>query len=356
MNAEQIVDLFSQSYAEARDKFLAAANVRGLAVDSYELDLQGAQGEALAMDVVLDGPRNASKILIVLSGVHGVEGFTGSAVQTGLLRLAAPKPVDTAILYVHAINPYGFSHLRRVTQENVDLNRNFINFAEPFPFNEGYHEIHEALLPPQWPPQDDHLLHQYRQIQGDKQFQCAISLGQYQFPDGMFFGGTEPTWSNVTFREVLRTYVSNAKFIASVDVHTGLGPYGYAEKIFASFDVCTMEEARNWWGQVTDVLAGSSTSVPMSGPIQVAISEECKAAKHVGICLEYGTYPIEQMIPTLRADHWAFRYAKHNTAQGAAITSHLKDLFYPNQADWKVLVWEQAEDVISKAVRGLEDL
>src|SRR5271154_2449505 len=111
MNAEKIDDLFSQSYDEARGKFLAAATIRGLAVDSYELNLKGAQNETLATDVVFDGPQNASKILIVLSGVHGVEGFPGSAIQTGLLQHSVSKPTDTAILYVHAINPYGFSHL-----------------------------------------------------------------------------------------------------------------------------------------------------------------------------------------------------------------------------------------------------
>ena len=353
MSAEHIDDLFSHSYAQARGKFLAAASAKGLPVDSYELGLKGAQNETLATDVVFDGPRDASKLLIVLSGVHGVEGFPGSAVQTGALRIAAPKPADTAILYVHAINPHGFSHLRRVTQENVDLNRNFIRFDESLPQNEGYHEIHEALLPAQWPPEDDQALQQYRQAHGDKKFQCAVSLGQYHYPDGMFFGGQAPTWSNTTFRQILRTYAASASVIASVDIHTGLGPYGYGEKIFASHDTCTLEKARNWWGEITDVHAGSSTSVPMSGPIQVAISQECASAKHIGICLEFGTYPIETMIPALRADHWVFRHGQQNTAQSSEITNRLKDLFYPDYRDWKTPVWTQANNVMSQALQGL---
>ncbi len=355
MNAEHIDDLFSDSYAQAREKFFAAAHQRGLSIDSYELNLKGANDETLATDVVFDGPRDASKVLIVLSGVHGVEGFPGSAVQTGTLRLDTPKPDDTAILYVHAINPHGFSHLRRVTQENVDLNRNFIQFDGPLPQNEGYHEIHEALLPAQWPPKDDQVLQQYRMTHGDKKFQCAISLGQYHYPDGMFFGGQTPTWSNTTFRQILRTYAANATVIASVDVHTGLGPYGYGEKIFATRDICTLETARNWWGEITDVHAGSSTSVPMSGPIQVAISQECPSAKHIGICLEFGTYPIEKVITTLRADHWVFRHGKQNTAQSSEITQRLKDLFYPNHADWKTPVWTQASHVVAQALQGLEN-
>ncbi|WP_247257235.1 M14 family metallopeptidase [Pseudomonas moorei] len=355
MNAEHIDELFSDSYAQAREKFFAAAHQRGLSIDSYELDLKGARDETLATDVVFDGPRDASKVLIVLSGVHGVEGFPGSAVQTGALQLDPPKPDDTAILYVHAINPHGFSHLRRVTQENVDLNRNFIQFNGSLPQNEGYHEIHEALLPAQWPPEDDQVLQQYRLTHGDKKFQCAISLGQYQYPDGMFFGGQTPTWSNTTFRQILRIYAANAAVIASVDVHTGLGPYGYGEKIFATRDICTLKNARNWWGEITDVHAGSSTSVPMSGPIQVAISQECPLAKHIGICLEFGTYPIEEMIMTLRADHWVFRHGKQNTAQSSEITQQLKDLFYPNHADWKTPVWTQASTVVTQALQGLEN-
>jgi len=138
MNDTPFLDLFSPSYATARRKFLDAAAGRGLTVDSRVLDLPGAEGETLAMDVVLDGPADASRMLVVISGVHGVEGFCGSAIQTGVLRLGPPAHPDTAVLHIHAINPYGFSHLRRATQENVDLNRNFVDFAKPLPANAGY--------------------------------------------------------------------------------------------------------------------------------------------------------------------------------------------------------------------------
>ncbi|MNF72006.1 hypothetical protein D3C87_1807940 [compost metagenome] len=93
----------------------------------------------------------------------------------------------------------------------------------------------------------------------------------------------------------------------------------------------------------------------MSGPIQVAISQECPSAKHIGICLEFGTYPIEKVITTLRADHWVFRHGKQNTAQSSEITQRLKDLFYPNHADWKTPVWTQASHVVAQALQGLEN-
>jgi hypothetical protein len=150
--------VFSTSYAQARRRFRDAAARRDLVVESSVLDLPGVDGEELAVDVVRDGPADAARLLIVLSGVHGVEGYCGSAVQTGLLELGEPaqllgaKAHDTAALYIHALNPYGFSHSRRVTQENVDLNRNCIDFDVPLPVNAGYAEIHDLLLPTTWPP------------------------------------------------------------------------------------------------------------------------------------------------------------------------------------------------------------
>ncbi|AWY44235.1 DUF2817 domain-containing protein [Pseudomonas putida] len=356
MNTKTISELFSQTYAESRQKFLTAAQSRGLAVDSHELKLKGAEGETLATDVVLDGPLDASRMLIVISGVHGVEGFTGSAVQTGLLGMALPKPDDVSVLYVHAINPFGFSHLRRVTQENVDLNRNFIDFGADLPQNPGYEHIHEALLPPIWPPESDEVLEKYRLEHGGKALQQAMSIGQYTSDDGMWFGGRAPTWSNDTFRDILRKYTANVEVLASIDIHTGLGPYGYGEKIFAGYDHDTFKLAQDWWGELTNVHTGTSTSVAMSGPIQTAIIQECASARHIGICLEYGTYPLERVITALRADHWAHRYGARLTAKGSAIARHLKDTFYPDELEWQRMVWEQGAQSAVQALAGLADL
>ncbi|MEJ8813118.1 M14 family metallopeptidase [Variovorax ureilyticus] len=356
MNDIASLDLFSPSYATARRKFQDAAAARGLPVDSRVLDLPGAEGETLAMDVVLDGPADASRLLVVLSGVHGVEGFCGSAIQTGMLRLGAPAHPDTAVLHIHAINPYGFSYLRRVTQENVDLNRNFVDFAKPLPVNAGYGAIHDALLPPTWPPahQAEADLAAYRDKHGERGLQRAISLGQHAHADGMFFGGRAPTWSNQNFRAVLRDYATQAREIASVDIHTGLGPYGVGERIFASFDNGVLPRARQWWGALTDVHAGSSTSIPMTGPIQTALFEECAQAVHVGICLEFGTHPNERVMPALRAEHWMHRHGADDGMQALHIKQALKDAFYPDAEDWKLAIWHQGRQACLQAIDGLQ--
>ncbi|AMO24537.1 M14 family metallopeptidase [Ramlibacter solisilvae] len=359
---EQIINFFSDSYAQARRKFLDAARRRGLAAESQLLMLPGAEGETLAMDVVRDGPADATRLLVVISGVHGLEGFCGSGIQTGLLDTGEhglrPQRADTAVLYVHAVNPYGFSHLRRATQENVDLNRNFVDFGQPLPENAGYAEIHDALLPPGWPPrpEDEAVLAAYREKHGARGLQRAMALGQYTHADGLHYGGLGPAWSNATFREVIRRHGAGVEQLASVDIHTGLGPFGHGERIFASFDPdpAVLERAGRWWGQITSVTTGSSASIPLTGPIQTALHEECPRARHLGICLEYGTYPMERVAGALRAEHWLHRQGGE-PAQAAAIRREVKETFYPDSTDWKQAVWRQGREACAQALQGLQE-
>ena len=361
MNKSDVIGLFSASYGQARAKFMRAAALRALPVRSFVLPVEGASGETLATDVVIDGPMDATSLLIVISGVHGVEGYCGSAIQTGLLSLGLPEHVradgSVAVLHVHAVNPYGFSHSRRVTQENVDLNRNFIDFSARLPANAGYASIHELLLPNIWPPRSENEdeLAAYTDRVGERGLQRALSMGQYAFEDGLFFGGTEPTWSNRTFRRILREFAIGREHIASIDIHTGLGPYGFGERIFACpEDPVVLERAREWWGDLTSVVTGTSTSIPLTGPIQTAFSEECAKALQTHICLEYGTFPKAQVQTALRAEHWLHRFGSADASQRASIKQALKDAFYPNADDWKVPIWQQAREAYLQALDGLK--
>ena len=151
---DHLLDLFSADYATARARWLALAGARGLAVESHLHPLRGPAGELLAVDVVRDGPADAPNVLLTTSGVHGVEGHVGCGIQAGLLRMGPRELGDeaTALVHVHAVNPYGFAWTRRVTQENVDLNRNFIDFGQPLPDHPDYAALHPLLLPERWPP------------------------------------------------------------------------------------------------------------------------------------------------------------------------------------------------------------
>src|SRR5258707_15182482 len=140
---------FAADYSEAPDKFLAAARVAGGVTYRYDNPAKGPRGEALSTDVARLGPDDASRAVVTISSTHGVEGYCGSGFQVDWLASigAAGLPSDTAALFVHAINPYGFAWTRRVTEEGNDLNRNYVDHGKPYPVNEGYLEIADLLVP-----------------------------------------------------------------------------------------------------------------------------------------------------------------------------------------------------------------
>ncbi len=355
--------LFSPSYAEARRRFLTAAAARGLAVQTHTHARRGIDGETLATDVVVDGPADAPRLVLITAGVHGIEGYAGSAAMTGLLARApgawVPGADDVAVVHVHAVNPHGFSHGRRVNEDNIDLNRNFVDFSAPLPANPDYAALDELLLPAQWPPGDavEAALAAAAQRLGPRGFQSAVSRGQYTVPSGLFFGGHRPAWSHIIFREVLRQHVAGRRHVAWIDIHTGLGPFGVGERILAinGIQPGDADRAKRWWGAgITDVYAGTSNSVPLQGPIQFTLPDAAPGIRQTNICLEFGTQPQHRMHQALRADHWLHRQTSPVSATLAAtIRQDLRDFFYPPDEGWRRAVWQQSCEAVCQALRGL---
>jgi hypothetical protein len=360
-----IPDAFSASYAEARIKFVAAAEAAGLSVEGKSHPLQGRDGEELALDVARDGAPDAARVLVLSSACHGVEGFCGSGIQVDALRDAGwvrhARERGVAVVYLHALNPHGFSHLRRTTHENVDLNRNFHDFDAPLPVNAAYRELHPLLIPPEWPPsaENTQAIMQYVTTRGEGAFQAAVSGGQYEFPDGLFFGGTAPTWSNLAVREALRHHGRRAARIAWIDIHTGLGPSGLGERIYAGpDDAATVARCRAWWAgngrtPVTSIYDGSSTSAKLSGMMWSCVAQECPQAEYTGIALEYGTVPVMETMQALRGDHWLHVHPEAEAPLRAAVHREMLRAFYTDTDAWREQVVLQAREALRQAVEGL---
>lgn len=357
--------VFASSYAQARGKFLQAAQDAALKVESHVHPLPGRDGEILAMDIVRDGDAQADALLIVSSGCHGVEGFCGSGVQVAALRDAAARAHarerGVAVLYVHALNPFGFSHLRRVTNENVDLNRNFHDFERPLPVNPAYRELHPLLLPASWPPtpENTQAIGSFIAARGEAAFQAAITRGQHEFEGGMFFGGTAPTWSNRTLRQVLRQHGRGALRIAWIDVHTGLGPSGVGERIwFGADDPEGVARARRWWDgaggtPITSIYDGSSSSAFLTGLMSNALYDECPQAQYTGIALEYGTQPVMEVLTALRGEHWLHLHPEAPPPLASAIRQRMLDAFRVDTDAWRAAVLRQAREAIAQGIEGL---
>ena len=186
-------------------------------------------------------------------------------------------------------------------------------------------------------------------------YQAAVSGGQHEFPDGLFFGGTAPTWSNRTVRTVLRQHAPGVKRLGWIDLHTGLGPSGHGERIFAARDdAATLARARAWWGDaVTSMYDGSSTSARLTGLMCFAAYDECPQAEYTAIAMEYGTRPLTEVMDALRGDHWLHLHPEAPSALAEQIKKTMLEAFYTDTDTWKGQIVSQARQAMFEAVKGL---
>ncbi|HEY4297281.1 MAG TPA: M14 family metallopeptidase [Paraburkholderia sp.] len=353
---------FASSYANARELYLRAASEIQARVETHVIpEHRGLEGEELATDVVRLGPAAARRLVVLTSGTHGVEGFCGSAAQIALLHdrplHALLDRLNVAILVVHAINPYGFSHLSRTNEDNVDLNRNSIDFARPLPVNPAYDDLHALLVPSAWPPsqQNAAAIADYIAQRGEQAYQQALTIGQYRHADGMFFGGARTVWSTRVLQTLLEQHGAACESVGWIDFHTGLGPYGHGEKIcVGQVGPEELARARAWWGaDVTSPLDGTSVAANVAGPVLDTLRRTCTHARTTAIAIEYGTVPLVDMLHMLRADVWLRQHPEASAEQVEAIRDEIRAAFYCDDNVWRGLILGQARAAILQAVMGL---
>ena len=354
-------DHFAASYAEARGKFLDAAAGAGLTPTAYQCPAPGPGGEALFTDVVRAGPADAEAVLVATSSTHGVEGFCGAGAMTGLLRDGHLRdlPAGLAVVLVHAINPHGFAHLRRVNEDNVDLNRNFVDHGAARAANAKYDAIHHLVVPADWDgparAEAEAAIAGYIAEHGADTYQAVVCLGQYDHADGVFYGGRAPTWSNRTFRAVIADQLSRARRIGFIDFHTGLGPRGYGELQYEGMpDSAEYLRAQEWYdGEVASAVAGDASSPVVSGHMGLAMYEGAPNAEVTVMGLEYGTLPFTQVIEAVRADNWLYIHGAVDSPVGAKIKAAIRDAFYGDDDAWKRDVYDRAVEIYRKTAAGL---
>jgi hypothetical protein len=352
---------FPESFAQGRARFREAAQSAGARISSHANPATGPSGEALSTETAWLGPSDAGRLLLGMAGTHGAEGFCGSGIQTGWLETGVftRLPADTAVLLVHAINPYGFAWVRRVNEDNIDLNRNFIDHAHPAPDSPRYRALRDAICPRDWSTESEAGVRRqftvYAAEHGTMALQEAIMRGQYFDAQGVCYGGTGDSWSNRTLRAILEPHAGHVRNFAFIDLHTGLGPYGYGEIISNHLaGDSDNERVQLWYGtEATSANDGSSTSTLISGDIHIGVQQSLPRAEGTGITLEYGTVPSGEMMNAIRADNWLHVHGNLDSAQGREIKAEIRAAFYPEKDDWKDMVFDRAVDVLNRTVKGL---
>ncbi len=358
MNMSQ--STFASDFHSARELFIDAAEKSGAAVDSFTHPHAGPDGRPLKTDVAWVGPDNAERVLMTVSGTHGVEGFCGSGAQVDWLRRgeATRLPDGTAACLVHAINPYGFAWVRRVTHENIDLNRNWIDFDAGLPKGAGYAEIADLMCPDEW--NDEARKHFDEQVRacikskGMKDFVQAVSGGQYTHADGVFFGGTHPSWSRTTLSAIVRQRLANAESIGVLDYHSGLGPNGYGDIISTEpLSSPAFVRAREWYGARVSSI-GQSVSAAIGGDWISALAGLLAGSTVTGVAIEFGTIGPLQVLEALVADNWLHRRGVFDSAQATHIKAQLRAAFYTDNDVWRGMVLGQSLVACRQAVAGLQ--
>ena len=362
--AQHVAACFASDYADARRRFVELCAKNGSPARAYVNPVRGPHGEELATDVAWFGNQDARHVAVLTSATHGVEGYCGSGCQMDWLLSgeASHLPEDCAVLRVHAVNPYGYAWLRRVTEDNVDLNRNGVDFNAPLPPNPGYAALRDAFVPaalsgPAFEAAQARL-EDYRQRHGAQALVQARTMGQYIDAKGIHYGGNGPTWSRRTLEAVIRDYrLAERAQVAVVDYHTGLGPYGYGEPICGSRPgEPGQTRARAWYGaSLTEPLLGTSTSVVIPGLMQYVWLREIGAAGITFIALEFGTYAPEVIEEAVIEENWLHARGQPdwNNAATQAIQRRLRHVYYPEQADWQELVLCRSRRIIRQTLDGL---
>jgi hypothetical protein len=364
---DRIADCFSPTYTEARAKFLAAVQQGGAQLlSSHTNPATGPDGEDCVTDVAWIGPEDAGKLLILVSGTHGAEGYAGSGCHVAWLRerwFARVAPKDTAVLLIHAMNPHGFAWGRRVTEGNVDLNRNFVDHDRQRPANPDYEALAQHIDPADWsePGLTAHNQAIARFLGRDTHnvMSRAMHGGQYVNPKGIFYGGTQPAWSNHLFRQLVARHAARARHVAIIDYHTGGGVWGYCD-LFIDDDHAG-SQTRHWFSQVSVISEdkaahGKDAQSETPGNLFYALPQ-ILPGKQLTLCLvELRTGEAKGGVDAIRGENWLFQHGEPDSAAGLELRARMREYFYPARREWRVMAAYQSNAMLTEALCGLSAL
>jgi len=351
---------FSPDYATARHRFRQAASRAGWSLEAHPIGVAGPTGDELTVDVACSPIQDTDKSLVVSSGLHGVEGFLGSAVQIELLeewdsRSASP----VRCVFLHGLNPYGFAWIRRVDEHNVDPNRNFLLPQERYEGSPEGSAGLDGLLNPQCPPswREPFALKALWAVarHGMPALRQAAAAGQYDFPRGLFFGGTGPSRTHQLLGENLERWLRGSRDVVHLDFHTGLGPKGTC-KLMIDYPLSTRQRKRltDWFG--TDSFEESesgNTAYNVRGGLGRWCVARNLAPDYLFAFAEFGTYGLMQVLAGLRAENQAQHWGTPTAASTVRAKHRLRELFCPSAEAWRLQVLDHSFDLVARAVRGL---
>ncbi len=371
------LDFIPASYDDARGRLVAAITRLGWNHETRPLSVDGPNGAKLYFDVAVSTPAGASPTLVLSSGLHGVEGFLGSAVQLRQLehwaRNAPPQGVRVVML--HALNPYGYAWLRRWDEGNRDPNRSFLLPGDETSQSDSdlYSRL-DPFLNPKSPPSNWEpfmaraLYHVLRY--GFGPLQNAIASGQYEFPKGLFFGGNGPSELQQILTKELPVWLAGSSRVVHLDFHTGLGKWSKLMMLLDSpLSASQRQDLDDWWSPGAYREPRSDRKVyEATGSFGRWCCATANIHDYIFAVAEFGTYNPLHMLRVLRAEnrshHWG-KTPKRRPSESAScadsgellaeskVKADLVEAFCPRSPKWRAQVLARAFDLVERTVEGL---
>ena len=368
------VHYFQSTYGECRNTFLKLADsLKAIYPEAqiFSVKVSASQNESGSVDGIYIPPAgNPVNLLILSGGTHGVEGFTGSAIQHMFIEkyIRQNLRVNTGILLIHGLNPYGFMNNRRVTGNNVDLNRNCgISDALYKTSNDGYKDLFTFINPdgPASIGSLENRLFVFRAVakilkSGMPVLRQAVLQGQYEFPKGLYFGGSKAEPQIESIRGLLKDIGAPYSKIVHIDLHTGYGERGKmhlfpnppkseeirkaTEALFAGYAID--------WGDSKDFYTISGDFTGMTQALH-------PGKLVVPMTLEYGTMDSQTTMGSLRSiqtmilENQGFQHGYRNDRSQRKIGSWIREMYYPSSAIWQTMVMEQTAGLLSQVTERL---
>ena len=358
-----VADGWPSDYFDSRDRFFALARAGGARTERHPLTAVGPRGEALSIDVATLVPPDTEHLIVVSSGVHGVEGILGARVQLGALARLARRdpPKGIGIAMIHAVNPWGFAHLRRVDENNVDVNRNFLDPAAPRPDTHPRYPALDPLINPTGAPRaGDEARFWLRTAgliareRGVAPLAAAIAEGQYAYPRGLFYGGARVGESCARVQSILSDLVPRAGRVTHLDVHSGLGRFA-AVTLIGSGNVGTPDErARGLsahYGRPYVADDADDNPYDARGTLARWYRRAADTRPFTYLCVEIGTLGPLRVLTALRRENRAHHWTEPGSDAYVRTKRALLDAFAPRSERWRRTSVAAVLDVLERTYR-----
>ena len=342
---------FAATYEEARQRFCAAVRAHPGFVDGGALEV----GAGLTIDWGFTGDRDGERLLVYSSGLHGIEGYVGSAAQLHLLAEAEGTPT----LWLHALNPFGMKHLRRVNENNVDLNRNFLPPGEPYRADDAAYARLDPLLNPPRPPGLDLFwptaLYSLAR-HGLATLRNVVARGQYSFPRGIFYGGDSLQAGPGRLIELLAQQLPGKQRVMHIDLHTARGrPGEYVAFLEGSPPPEQLARGRAVFGPGLRVwAAGTKDGYDMRGGMLAELARRFARPRFDGLTVEFGTASDLAILRALRLENQLHFHGRGDAAPDHPAKLAMRRVFAPLDEGWQRRALSLTSEIGAKARAMLE--